>query len=151
MRLIIQKVKEAQVLVGDACVGSIQKGFMILVGIEANDTAVDIKKAADKVATLRIFSDEDGKMNRSILDEKGSILSVSQFTLAADVRKGNRPSFVGAMEPVHAKLLFELFNKSLQDSGILVETGVFQAHMNVVLNNDGPVTIILEVKDGKVV
>lgn len=151
MRLVIQKVKEARVIVDEHCVGAIESGLMILVGIEAGDGEADIQKGADKVAKMRIFSDEEGKMNRSIIDEKGSILSVSQFTLAGDSRKGNRPSFVGAMEPIQAKALFELFNQSLQASGIPVETGVFQAHMNVVLNNDGPVTIILDVKDGKVV
>lgn len=150
MRNVIQRVKEARVEVNQEIVGSIQSGFLILVGIEANDTLEDIQKAADKVAGLRIFEDEEGKMNRSLLDCGGEILSVSQFTLAGSIQKGNRPSFINAKTPEEANKLYEMFNDLLRKKGINVATGRFQEHMNVIFNNDGPVTIIMDIKDGKV-
>lgn len=151
MKIVIQKVKEAKVVVDEKIVGQIQKGYVLLVGLEENDTENDILKAADKITTLRLFEDENDKINLSIQDVKGAILSISQFTLAGDVRKGNRPSFIQALKPTEANALYEVFNKRLKENGLVVEKGVFQTHMNVVLDNDGPVTLILEVKDGKVI
>lgn len=150
MRIIIQKVKESSVKVDGNIVGQIKHGFLLLVGIESNDTEIEIQKAADKIANMRIFEDEEGKMNRSIFDVGGEILSVSQFTLAANVQKGNRPSFIGAMRPEQANDYFMMLNSKLKDLGMKVETGIFQKHMDVSLINDGPVTIILDIKDGKV-
>lgn len=150
MRIIIQKVKESSVKVDDEIVGQIKKGFLLLVGIETGDEEADIQKAADKIASMRIFEDDNGKMNLSIFDVGGEILSVSQFTLAANVQKGNRPSFTGAMRPEQANEYFMLLNQKLRDQGLKVETGKFQEHMEVSLINDGPVTIILDIKDGKV-
>ena len=150
MKVVIQKVKEAKVVVEDKIVGSIDHGFVLLVGIETTDTLQDIEKAADKISKIRLFDDEDGKINLSIQDVKGSILSISQFTLAADIRKGNRPSFIGAMAQYKAQEYYELFNEALRKEGIDVQTGVFQTQMNVILDNDGPVSIVMEVKDGKV-
>lgn len=150
MKVVVQKVSEASVTVENTCVGEIKHGFVLLVGIEADDTVRELEKAADKIAQLRIFEDEDGKMNRSIKDVGGSILSISQFTLAADCRKGNRPSFIEAMRPEDALPHFNRFNEMLCKHLITVETGVFQAHMKVCLINDGPVTIVLNIKDGKV-
>lgn len=150
MKIVIQKVKEGHVIVEDKTIGSIGVGYVLLVGIESTDTEIDLKKAADKIVKLRLFDDEAGKINLSIEDVKGSILSISQFTLAADIRKGNRPSFIGAMEPQQAHVYYEKFNEYLRAYGIPVETGVFQAMMNVRLDNDGPVSIVMEVKDGKV-
>lgn len=150
MRIIIQKVKESSVKVDDEIVGQIKKGFLLLVGIETGDEEEDIQKAADKIANMRIFEDDNGKMNLSIFDVGGEILSVSQFTLAANVQKGNRPSFTGAMRPEQANEYFMLLNQKLRDLGLKVETGKFQEHMDVSLINDGPVTIILDIKDGKV-
>lgn len=151
MKVVIQKVKDAKVIVDEEIVGQVSHGYMLLVGIEDGDTAADIKKASDKIAAIRLFDDENGKINRSIQDVGGAILSISQFTLAADCRKGNRPSFINAMEPVMANTLFESFNTGLRHHGIHVETGIFQTHMNVILDNDGPITIVLNIKDGKVI
>lgn len=151
MKIVIQKVTEAKVISNQKTLGSIKEGLLLLVGLEDNDNEINVLKAADKIANLRIFMDENDKMNKSILDIGGKILSISQFTLAADIRKGNRPSFTKAMAPLEAKELYEQFNQALINHGLSVETGDFQTHMNVVLNNDGPVTIIMEVKDGKVI
>lgn len=150
MKIVIQKVKDAKVEVDKQTVGSIMHGYVLLVGIDETDTEQDILTAAKKIASLRLFVDEDDKINLSIQDVKGSILSISQFTLAADIRKGNRPSFSKAMRPEAANVLFERFNEALRETGVHVQTGVFQAHMNVILDNDGPITIVMEVKDGKV-
>lgn len=150
MKVVIQKVKQAKVEVDGEIVGQINHGYMLLVGIEETDTEHDLKRAASKIAKLRLFDDKNGKINLSIQDVDGEILSISQFTLAADIRKGNRPSFIGAMEQNKANEYYELFNDYLRQENIHVETGVFQAHMNVILDNDGPVSIIMEVKDGKV-
>ncbi|QIK69013.1 D-tyrosyl-tRNA(Tyr) deacylase [Erysipelothrix sp. HDW6C] len=150
MKVVIQRVREAKVIVDDKTVGAIQQGYMLLVGIEDGDGDQDIRKAADKIAEMRLFNDEDDKINLSIKDVGGAILSVSQFTLAGNVRKGNRPSFINAMRPEAANEAFERFNAHLRNHGLHVETGIFQTHMNVILDNDGPTTLILEVKDGKV-
>lgn len=150
MKVIIQKVKQAKVVVEEEIKGQIKHGYMLLVGIEETDTVEDLKRAALKITKLRLFDDEHGKINLSIQDVGGEILSISQFTLAADIRKGNRPSFIGAMEQNKAHQYYELFNQFLREENIHVETGVFQAHMNVILDNDGPVSIVMDVKDGKV-
>lgn len=150
MKIVIQKVKQASVSVSGEIVGSIAAGYLLLVGIEKGDTLKDMDKAADKIAGMRLFADDQGKINRDLHQAGGSILSVSQFTLAADVRKGNRPSFSDAMNPQEAHEMFQYFNRTLRSKDIAVETGVFQEHMNVVLDNDGPLTIILAIKDGKV-
>lgn len=150
MKLVIQRVKSARVEVEGTVSGSIQQGYMILVGIEEGDAEKDVVKAADKVSGLRVFDDAEGKMNLDISSVNGSILSVSQFTLSADVRKGNRPSFITAMGAQDADALYQRFNDELRAKGLVVETGVFQTHMNVFIDNDGPVTIIMTLKDGKV-
>ena len=144
MRIVLQRVKEAKVEVEGKTVGQIQKGYMLLVGITHDDTQEDAAKLADKIAHLRIFEDADGKMNHSIQDVEGSILSVSQFTLYGDTRKGRRPNFMNAAKPDYAKDLYDQFNVLLSQKGLHVETGVFGAMMDVSLINDGPVTLILE-------
>lgn len=156
MKIVIQKVSEANVVVHDEyskefnVVGSIRTGYVLLVGIESGDTEVDTDKAADKVSSLRLFEDGNGKINLSVHDVGGSILSISQFTLAADIRKGNRPSFSGVMEQSKANVLYEKFNERLRSHGLKVQTGQFQTDMSVSLVNEGPVSIIMVVKDGKV-
>lgn len=147
MKLILQRVSEAAVRVDDETVGSINKGLLILFCAERGDTPDDVDFFMHKAAALRIFSDESGKTNLSIRDVGGSMLVVSQFTLAADWRKGNRPGFSNAADPESAKNLYELFCQKLRDDGILVETGVFAADMDVSLVNDGPFTIILDSRD----
>ncbi|MEI2462630.1 D-aminoacyl-tRNA deacylase [Niallia taxi] len=144
MRIVLQRVKEAKVEVEGKTVGQIEKGYMLLVGITHDDTQEDAAKLADKIAHLRIFEDADGKMNHSIQDVEGSILSVSQFTLYGDTRKGRRPNFMNAAKPDYAKDLYDQFNVLLGQKGLHVETGVFGAMMDVSLINDGPVTLILE-------
>lgn len=151
MKVVIQKVKNASVDVEGKEYASIREGFVLLVGFEEGDSFEDVEKAADKISKMRLFEDEDGKMNHSLSDVNGEILSISQFTLAADVRKGNRPSFTDAMDAKIADEYFNQFNRLLEEKGLAVQTGVFQTHMNVHLNNDGPVTILLKVKDGKVI
>ena len=151
MKTIIQKVKKASVDVEGKLYNEIEEGFVLLVGIEESDTLEDLKRSSSKIAKMRIFEDEEGKLNRSILDVNKEILSISQFTLAADTRKGNRPSFTNAMSADKANEFFELFNDLLRAEGLVVKTGQFQTHMNVKLDNDGPVPIILEVRDGKVI
>lgn len=151
MKVIIQRVKDARVEIEGVTHNEIQKGFMLLVGIEENDGQKDLEKAADKIAKMRIFEDEDEKMNLNIQQVGGEILSISQFTLAADCRKGNRPSFTDAMDAETARSLFNDFNEYLRREGLQVKEGIFQEHMNIILNNDGPVTIILQIKDGKVI
>lgn len=151
MKVIIQRVKDARVEIEGVTHNEIQKGFMLLVGLEENDGQKDLEKAADKIAKMRIFEDDDEKMNLNIQQVGGEILSISQFTLAADCRKGNRPSFTDAMDAETARSLFNDFNEYLRREGLLVKEGIFQEHMNIILNNDGPVTIILQIKDGKVI
>ncbi|MEK5185713.1 D-aminoacyl-tRNA deacylase [Solibacillus sp. FSL W7-1324] len=146
MRVILQRSKQASVTVDGQVTGAIQKGYVLLVGITHSDTEEDIKYVAKKITDLRIWEDEDGKMNRSIIDAGGDILSISQFTLYADTRKGKRPSFVEAARPEQAKPIWEAFNEQLKANGLHVETGVFGAMMDVALINDGPVTITIESK-----
>ena len=143
MRVLVQRCDKANVKVDGKIVGSIDKGMMILVGFTDNDTSTNIDYMVDKVLNLRIYDDEFGVMNKSILDSGGSILSVSQFTLYADTKKGRRPSYVNALNGEKAILLYDEFNKKLKEH-IHVETGVFGAEMKVELINDGPITIMLE-------
>lgn len=144
MRVVIQRVNHAQVDIGGKTVGKIGKGLLLLVGIKEGDELATIKKAADKIAKMRIFEDENGKTNLSLKDVKSEILSVSQFTLLANTKKGNRPSFVHAMRPPKSKELWEDFNEELRNDGFKVETGKFGADMQVSLENDGPFTIVLD-------
>ena len=144
MRVVIQRVNHAQVDIAGETVGKIGKGFVLLDGIKEGDELPVVKKAADKVAKMRIFEDEDGKTNLSLKDVHGEILSVSQFTLLANTKKGNRPSFVEAMRPPKSKELWEDFNHELEQDGFHVETGEFGAEMQVSLENDGPFTIVLD-------
>ena len=146
MLVILQRSKQASVTVDGQVTGAIQKGYVLLVGITHSDTEEDIAYVAKKITDLRIWEDEDGKMNRSIAEAGGDILSISQFTLYADTRKGKRPSFVEAARPEQAKPLWEAFNEQLKANGLHVETGVFGAMMDVALVNDGPVTITIESK-----
>lgn len=146
MRVVVQRSKEASVTVDGQVVGQIPFGLMLLVGVTHEDTETDCAYLADKIANLRIFEDESGKMNVSVRDIGGQILSVSQFTLYGDCKKGRRPNFMEAARPEHALLMYEAFNKELRKQGLHVETGVFGAMMDVRLLNDGPVTLIMESK-----
>lgn len=146
MKVVVQRSKEAQVTVEERLAGRIEFGLVVLVGITHEDTEEDVRFLAEKVANLRIFEDESGKMNHSLLDIGGSILSVSQFTLYGDCRKGRRPNFMAAARPEQAERLYDLFNEQLRQLGIKVETGVFGAMMQVSLVNDGPVTLIIDSK-----
>lgn len=144
MRAVIQRVSQAKVVVDDNTVGQIGKGFMILLGVHEEDTQADVDYLVGKISKLRVFEDDQQKMNRSIMDVGGEILSISQFTLFADTKKGNRPSFVQAAKPDTAIPLYEAFNEGLRQVGIPVETGIFGADMKCHLVNDGPVTIIID-------
>lgn len=144
MRVVVQRSKEARVTVDGKAEGEIRSGLVLLVGISQNDTEADCRYAADKIANLRIFEDEEGKMNHSVLDRGGEILSISQFTLYGDTKKGRRPNFMNAAKPDHAEPLYEKFNEFLHEKGLKVETGIFGAMMDVSLVNDGPVTLIVE-------
>jgi len=144
MKIVLQRVKEASVAVDGRTVGRIGRGVCLLVGVEKGDGEVDAEFLARKAVELRIFPDADGKMNLSLGDIGGEVLAVSQFTLAASVRKGRRPSFDGAEEPIRAAELFRYFVGAVEALGIAVETGVFQALMDVHILNDGPVTFVLE-------
>ncbi|WP_017728618.1 D-aminoacyl-tRNA deacylase [Halalkalibacterium ligniniphilum] len=146
MRVVLQRAKDASVTVNGETVGAIKQGLVLLVGITHEDTEEDIRYLSDKIANLRIFEDEAGKMNLSLLDVEGDILSISQFTLYGDCRKGRRPNFMEAAKPELAKGLYERFNDELRAKGLKVETGVFGAMMDVRLTNDGPVTLIVESK-----
>ena len=143
MRVIIQRVKEASCVVDDKTIGSIQNGFMILVGFTNGDNEKNICEMVKKIINIRIMDDENGVMNKSILDTGGSILSISQFTLYADTKKGNRPSYINAMHGEEAIKLYDLFNQELSEY-VHVETGKFGSDMQISLINDGPVTICLE-------
>ncbi|GHU70149.1 D-aminoacyl-tRNA deacylase [Clostridia bacterium] len=144
MRLVIQRVSRASVTVDGTIVGQIGKGYTVLVGVEDGDTPDDIQYAANKTAGLRVFEDDQDKMNLSIQDVGGDILAVSQFTLLGDTRHGRRPSFIEAARPEQAELLFAKYCEALRTLGLTVETGVFQTHMYVELVNDGPVTILVD-------
>ncbi|AZN42252.1 D-aminoacyl-tRNA deacylase [Paenibacillus albus] len=147
MRVVVQRSKGASVVINNETVGSIDKGLVLLVGITHEDKEADIKWMAEKVAGLRIFEDESGKMNLSVQDIGGAILSVSQFTLYGDCRNGRRPSFTAAARPEQAEPLYEAFNAALRSKGLTVETGQFGADMDVSLTNWGPVTLIVESKE----
>lgn len=146
MKVVIQRCSKAKVTVDDQIIGQIDKGLMLLVGVTHEDEEKDADYLAEKIAGMRIFEDEAGKMNHSVLDVQGSILSVSQFTLYGDTRKGKRPNFMAAAKPDVAEPLYEYFNEQLRKKGLQVETGKFGAMMDVSLTNDGPVTLILESK-----
>ena len=147
MRVVLQRVAHASVTVDEKVIGKIQRGFLLLVGVTHDDTMEDMEYLVRKIVQMRIFEDEEGKLNRSIQDVGGEILSVSQFTLYADTKKGNRPSFSKAAPGDVALEMFEQFNGLLRDTGIPVETGQFGADMKVELLNDGPVTILLDSKN----
>ena len=144
MRTVVQRVSQACVVIGGQVHGEIGKGYMVLVGISEDDDERIVNKMAEKIAKLRIFEDEAGKMNLSLGQVGGSVLSISQFTLYADCHKGNRPGFDKAGKPEKAKALYLLFNKKLRELGFIVEEGIFGADMKVSLTNDGPVTICLD-------
>ncbi len=144
MRAVVQRVTDASVSVDEKITGEIGKGMVVLLGVEDGDTEKDADYIADKIAGLRIFDDENGVMNISVMDIGGGILSISQFTLLADARKGKRPNYIKAARPEEANKLYEYFNDRLEGKGIHVEKGIFQAEMLVRINNDGPVTILLD-------
>ena len=146
MKIVVQRVSQASVKVSREIVGEISKGLLLLVGIEENDEKEDAEWLSKKILDLRIFSDEEGKMNRSVKDINGEILCVSQFTLIADYKKGNRPSFIKAAKPEKAVPLFEYFKGLIKSSGLKTESGIFGADMKVCLLNDGPVTIVMDSK-----
>jgi len=148
MRALLQRVTQASVVVEGSVVGGIGAGLLILLGVAKPDTVAEAEFLADKILNLRIFPDAEGKMNRSLLDIQGSLLVVSQFTLYGDCRKGRRPGFDAAAPAEQARALYESFVEIARRSGLRVETGVFQAHMEVALVNDGPVTLMLETKEG---
>jgi len=144
MRAVVQRVTEAKVVVGGEVVGAIGQGLLVLLGVARDDLGEDADYLAEKTANLRVFDDEMGKMNRSLVDVGGAVLVVSQFTLYGDVRRGRRPSYAEAAEPEKAKALYEYFVDRVRQHGIRAETGVFQAMMQVNLTNDGPVTILID-------
>ena len=144
MKIVLQKVKKASVSVDNKIVGSIDKGYCLLVGVHKESTEEDAKYLAQKISHARLFDDENDKINLSLKDVGGSILSVSQFTLYADTKKGNRPSFTSAAGAEKANELYEKFNEYLREEGVKVETGIFQTMMEVNIVNDGPVTIVYE-------
>ncbi len=144
MRIVLQRVDHASCTVDGKITGQIGKGYMLLVGFTNGDDLSKVQKAAKKIAGLRIFEDDNHKMNLNLETVKGSILSISQFTLYANTNEGNRPSFVEALNPIEAKKLYELFNIELRKYGFVVEEGIFGAHMDIDLLNSGPVTIIYE-------
>ncbi|WP_273125035.1 D-aminoacyl-tRNA deacylase [Bacillus weihaiensis] len=144
MKVVVQRARNAQVVVENEVVGSIHEGVMVLVGVTHEDTEKDAEYLADKVVNLRIFEDESGKMNHSLLDIGGQVLSVSQFTLYGDCRKGRRPNYMNAAKPDFASTIYEKFNDCLKEKGVHVETGTFGAMMDVQFTNVGPVTLLIE-------
>lgn len=144
MKVVIQRSKNASVEVDNKVVGKIDQGLVILVGFTENDNENIIDKMVNKVINLRIFDDENGVMNKSLLDGNGDILSISQFTLYADTKKGRRPSYIKALRGEESTILYDIWNNKLKEAGINVETGIFGADMKVSLINDGPVTIIID-------
>ena len=144
MRVVVQRCKQAKVTIEDRVVGQIQQGLLLLVGITHDDSEKDAAFLAEKLKNLRIFEDGHGKMNLSLHEIRGQILSVSQFTLFGDCRKGRRPNFMAAARPEHALVIFDTFNGFLRNHGINVETGVFGEMMDISLTNSGPVTLILD-------
>ncbi len=147
MKVVLQRVSQASVTIEEQVVGQINKGFLLLVGICDDDTEADLDYLDKKISQLRVFEDEAGKMNLALGQVDGAILSVSQFTLYASTKKGNRPSFTGAGQPDYAQKMYHLFNQKLAATGITVETGEFGADMQVALVNDGPVTILFDTRD----
>lgn len=145
MRALIQRVTRASVTVDDALVGSIGTGLLVFVGVTHDDTSANARKLADKIVHLRVFDDDDGVMNRSVLDSRGALLVVSQFTLYGDTAKGRRPSWIAAARPDVAEPLIDEVIAQLRESGLSVETGRFRADMAVELVNDGPITVLIEV------
>ncbi len=146
MRAVVQRVVEASVSVSGECVGRIEAGLVVLLGVEKGDSPQDAEYMSEKILRLRIFSDDQDRMNLSVMDIRGSVLMISQFTLLGDVRKGRRPSFTDAAEPALADKLYEHCNQLLRLQGLTVATGIFRADMQVQLINDGPVTILLDSK-----
>lgn len=146
MRAVVQKVTQSRVTVGEELVGEIRQGLLVFLGVTQDDVQQDAKYLAEKIANLRIFEDEEEKLNLSVKDIGGAVLSVSQFTLYGDCRRGRRPSFTDAARPEQANALYEQFNAFLKEEGVSVATGRFQTHMMVELTNDGPVTILLDSK-----
>ncbi|MPW24566.1 D-tyrosyl-tRNA(Tyr) deacylase [Alkalibaculum sp. M08DMB] len=144
MRAVIQRVKNCKVEVDYQPYSEIRRGLLILLGVKDSDEDQDIAYLIEKISNLRIFEDQNGKMNLSILDILGEIMIVSQFTLYGDCKKGRRPSFIKAAKPDDAKALYTKFVSEFRKTNLVVETGVFQAHMNVILDNDGPVTLLLD-------
>ena len=147
MKVVVQRCSSAAVSIDGETVGRIGQGLMLLVGLTHEDNETDIRWMADKIAGLRIFEDQAGKMNLSVREAGGAILSVSQFTLYGDARKGRRPNFMGAARPEHAQPLYEAFNAALRSLGLQVETGRFGAMMDVALVNSGPVTLVVDSKE----
>jgi D-aminoacyl-tRNA deacylase len=146
MRAVVQRVSSASVVVDQQLTGEIKGGLLVYLGIEKNDTAEDVGYMVEKITNLRIFEDEDGKMNRSMIDEAGEMLCISQFTLLGDCRRGRRPSFTDAKEPAAADELYKQFIQGCRSKNIKTETGIFQAHMEVSSVNDGPVTMMIDSK-----
>jgi D-aminoacyl-tRNA deacylase len=146
VRAVVQRVAQAAVVVDGATVGAIGRGLLVLLGVDAGDSEADARYTADKVLGLRCFSDDASKFNLALADVEGSVLAISQFTLLGDCRKGRRPSFTAAARPERAVPLYDYFVGYLRDNGVRVETGVFGAHMDVHLVNDGPVTLLLDSK-----
>lgn len=146
MRAVVQRVTRGEVVVQGTTVGAIGAGLVVLVGVARDDTESDAEQLASKVVGLRVFPDDDGKMNRTVLDVGGALLAVSQFTLLGDARRGKRPSFGDAMEPERARELFEHHCAECRREGARVETGRFREHMRVLIENDGPVTILLDTR-----
>ena len=146
MRAVVQRVSRGSVTVSGAVTGEISQGFVVFLGVAEEDTEKDADYIADKVANLRVFEDENGKMNRSIQDVGGSVLAISQFTLYGDCRKGRRPGFTQAAGPEKAKALYDYFTEKVRKAGIRTEEGIFQAEMLVKIDNDGPVTMLLDSK-----
>ena len=144
MRAVVQRVHRASVTVDGETVGAIDHGLLVLLGVGHDDTGETARTLAAKTAKLRIFEDDDGKMNRSVADAGGAVLAVSQFTLYGDARKGNRPSFIRAARPEQAEPICRAYAAAIRETGLVVEEGVFGAHMEVALVNDGPVTLLLE-------
>lgn len=146
MKVVLQRVSEAHVKVDDEIVGKIEKGLMLLIGVDETDEISDADWLVKKVLDVRVFSDEEGKMNHSVRDINGEILCISQFTLISDYKKGNRPSYIKAAKPDKAIPLFEHFKEEIKKSGLKIESGIFGADMKVSLINDGPVTLVFDSK-----